>query len=55
MTSTDLVRHIDFSMKYVIELYIYDLTVLLAVRIYMRNPTKEDKVRTSAVMKHRWA
>ena len=52
MTMTDLVRRIDFSMKNVVELCVHDLTVFLAVRICMRNSTKEGTVKMGAVMKH---
>ena len=42
-------------MKNVVELGVHDLTVLLAVRIYMRNSTKEDTVRMGEMMKRQWA
>ena len=55
MTATNFDRRIDLSMKNIVELGTYDLTVLLADRIYMKNSTEEENVRTGAVMKHRWA
>ena len=39
----------------VVELKVNDLIVLLADRICMKNSTEEDNVRTSAVIKRRWA
>ena len=42
-------------MKNVVELGVHDLTVFLVDRICMKNSTEEDNVRTSAVMKRRWA
>ena len=39
----------------VVELKVNDLTVLLADKICMKNFTKEDNVRTSAVIKRHWA
>ena len=50
MMKTNLVRRIDFSMKNVVELCVHDLTVLLAIRICMKNSTKEDTIRTGLVM-----
>ena len=47
---------IDLSIKNsVVELKVNDLTVLLADRICMKNFTEDDNVRTSAVIKRRWA
>ena len=39
----------------VVELKVNDLTVLLADKICMENSTEEDNIRTSAVIKRRWA
>ena len=48
-------RRIDLSMNSVVQLKVNDLTVLLADGICMKDSTEEDNVRTSAVIKRRWA
>ena len=55
MTATNFERRIDLFMKNVVELGVYDLTVLLADRICMKNSIEEDTVRTGVVMKRCWA
>ena len=42
-------------MKNVVELGVYDLTVLLVNRICMKNSIEEDNVRTRVVINCRWA
>ena len=49
-----LVRHIDFSMKKVVELCVHDLTLLLVTRICIENSTKDDNVCRGAMMKEHW-
>ena len=50
---TDFDKRIDLSMKNVVELGVYDLTILLADRICMKNSTEEDNVRRRAVINRR--
>ena len=50
-----LIRHKEFCMNKMVELYVYDFTIVSMIRICMLNSTEEDCINRGANMGQHWA